>query len=205
MNGRGIVLTVLVALFCCLSSYANITNVWYRDDGDGAFNCSNPGDWSGTPTNELSLGVAGKQCWEPGHLLLDVYTDSAEDPTLKIDNSIDNDTSFAWTTFTVNIYMATNFSLSNVNVSTPSDWSVVNYNTNSTWNGSQYVATVVYDTGPSITVSNSIEFGYWVKFSGSPAYTITQEMIPVPEPSSLALVAMGGLFLARFALRRGRK
>jgi hypothetical protein len=192
---RAFVVAVVVGLACSSVSKANITNVWYRDDGDGAFVCGNPGTWTGS-TNALSLGVNGKECGTPGHLLLNVYTDSPDDPTLKIDNSIDNDTSFAWTQFTVNLTMNVSFTLTNVFVSTPGDWQVVSGdNQTATYTGSNYLATVVYDTGAAIATNDTIEFGYWVKFSGSPAYTITQEMVPVPEPSSWAMVAFGAIAL----------
>ena len=206
MNRRGILLFTLVFLVCLSSSYANITNLVYADDGDGAFVCSNPGSWSGS-TNELSVGVTGKQCWAPGHLLLNIYTDGADDPTLKNDNSIENDTSFAWTEFTVNLTMAVQFTLTNVDVSVPGSWSVVSFDQTANYTGSNYLATVVYNTGPAIPNdgTSTIDFGYWVKFSGSPSYVLTQEMIPVPEPSTLVLLAFGGLFLARFASRRSRK
>ena len=206
MNRRGILLAVLATFVCFTSSYANITNVTYASDGDGAFTCT-PWDWSGN-ASEVPMDIYGDLYWGPGHMRIDVLADSASDPTLKINNTIDNETSFAWTQFTVNIYMATNFTLSNVSVSAPvssPDWSVVSYDPAGIWNGSQYVATVVYDTGSSIAISDAIDFGYWVQFSGSPAYTITQEMIPVPEPSTLGLVILGGLFIASRTLRRDRR
>ena len=139
-------------------------------------------------------------------MILNIETDSL-DPTLKISNSIENDTSFAWDKFTVNLTMAVPFTLTNVTVTVPGTWSVVSFDQTANLIGGNYVATVVYDTGPAIPNDgiSTIDFGYWVQFSGSPSYILTQEMIPVPEPSSLALVAIGGLFLARFTLRRGRK
>jgi len=202
MNGRGIGLCILAALLGLSSSYANITNVTYASDNDGAFACT-PWSWEGN-ASEVPVQVSGDQYWAPGHLLLNVYTTDAGDPTLKIDNSIDNETAFAWTEFRVNLTMDVSFTLTNVAVTTPGAWSVVSFDQTANYTGSNYLATVVYDTGPAIAINDTIDFGYWVKFTGSPSYTITQEMIPVPEPSALVLVALGGMFVARFAHRRGR-
>ena len=205
MKRRGILLGVLIALICCSSSYANITNVTYASDDDGAFSCT-PWSWSGN-SSEVDMSVYGDLFWGPAHMFVNVETTDASDPTLKISNSIENDSSFAWTQFTVNLSMAVSFTLTNVTVTAPGDWSVVSFDQTANFAGSNYVATVVYDTGSAIPNDNvsTIDFGYWVKFSGSPSYELCQEMIPVPEPSSLALVGIGGLFLARLVSRRGRK
>jgi hypothetical protein len=152
------------------------------------------------------MNIYGNQYSVPGHLTINVFADSAEDPTLKINNSIDNDTSFAWTQFTVNLTMAVPFTLTNVTVTVPNTWSVVSFDQSANFTGSNYLATVVYDSGPPIpNDGSSIGFGYWVVFSGSPSYVITQEMIPVPEPGTLTLAVLGGLFLTRLIGCRGRK
>jgi hypothetical protein len=203
MNRRGILLTILAAFVCFSSSYANITNVTYASDGDGAFTCT-PWSWSGS-ASEVSMDIYGDLHWGPGHMTIDVLADSPGDPTLKLSNSIDNDTSFAWTQFTVNLTMGVGFTLTNVVVTTPGTWSVVSFDQTASYTGSNYLATVVYDSGPAIAINDAIDFGYWVQFSGSPSYTITQEMIPVPEPSTLGLVILGGLFIASRTLRRGRQ
>lgn len=209
MEKRGFFLAGLLVLICCSISSANITNVNYASDGDGVFAC-NP--WSfDTNAAELALpiiygdyGTNSPAVGTPGHLILNVLTDSADDPTLKIANSIDNDSTFAWDQVTVNLTMAVSFTVTNVSVSFPG-WSVVSGdNQTATLVGGQYIATVVYDTGPAIPIGGTIDFGYWVKFTGSPSYVITQEIIPVPEPSTFALLA-SGLLMGGFALVNRRR
>jgi hypothetical protein len=211
MKRRGAILVVLAILVFCSTSRANITNVNYASDGDGVFACS---PWSiDANTAELTLptiygdyGTNSPPVGTPGHLILNVLTDSPDDPTLKISNSIENDSTFAWTEFTVNLYMAVPFTVTNVSLSLPVTWSVVSGdNQTASLVGGQYKATVVYDTGAAIPADNvsTIDFGYWVKFSGSPSYTITQEMIPVPEPGTLGLVGVGMLLFVQLAKRRG--
>jgi hypothetical protein len=204
MNGRGMLLVVIsCALIVCASvSNANITNVTYYSDGDGAFVCPNY-VWEGNSA-EVALYMYGDQLASPGHVLTDVYATDALDPTLKINNSIENATSFAWTQFTVNLTMDVSFTLTNVTVTTPADWTVVSFNQTAVYTGSNYLATVVYDTGTPIPNDgySTIDFGYWVVFSGAPSYQLCQEFIPVPEPGTMVLVAIGGLFLGRSLMRR---
>ena len=203
MKKLAAVLASLVVLSFCSTSHAAITNVTYASDNDGAFNCT-PWTWTGWTTDPLSVSVSGDQYWAPGHLLLNVLTTGAEDPTLNINNSINNDTSFAWTEFTVNLTMAVPFTLSNVGVTVPGSWGVVSYDATANPVGPNYVATVVYDTGAAIPNdgTSTIDFGYSVHFSGSPSYTITQEMIPVPEPGTLGLVGVGALLLVQSVRHR---
>jgi hypothetical protein len=202
MGRRAIILLASVSLFCS-SGYANMTNVAYMDDGDGAFVCA-PWNWWGS-TSALTLNVVGDQYWAPGHLLVNVLTDDPDDPTIKFNNSIDNQTSFAWTKFIVNLTMDVSFAVTNVTVTSPADWTVTSFDAVANFTGSNYLATVVYDAGTPVPISGSLDFGYWVVFSGSPSYVITTEFIPVPEPSTLALVTLGGLALAVPALRRRRR
>jgi hypothetical protein len=200
MKKQSAVLVVLAVLFFCSTSRANITNVCYDSDHDGAFVCT-PCSLS-TNANVVPVDIYGDQHSAPGHLILNVLTDSPDDPTLNVNNSIDNETDFAWTEFTVNLTMAVPFSLTNVTVGLPLDWHVISYDPAAINTTSNFLATVVYDTGGPIPNGGTIDFGYSVHFSGSPAYTITQEMIPVPEPGTLGLVGLSLLLFGRLVWHR---
>ena len=206
MKKQTAVLAILAVLFFCSTSRANITNVTYFSVDQNAFSCAD-WSWSGN-ASEVPVNVYGDQLLAPGSLVLNVLADT-EDPTLNIANSIDNETSFAWTKFTVNLTMAVPFTLTGVTVTAPvpgtPDWGVVSYDATANLVGGNYVATVVYDNGTAIPNDSitAIDFGYSVHFSGSPAYTITQEMIPVPEPGTLGLVGVGTLLFGYLARRRG--
>jgi len=211
MKRRGVFLVGLLALFS-FTSKANITGVDYASDGDGVIIC-NPWNWSGS-TPELTLPTVHgdyTNCltggFDPGHVLFNITTDSALDPTLKISNSIDNDSTFPWSAVTVNLYMAVSFTVTNATLTAPATWSIVSGdNQTATLVGGQYKATLLYDTGPDIPNDglSTIDFGYWVKFTGSPSYVLTQEIIPVPEPSTLALLA-GALLVGGIARLRRQK
>ena len=93
MKRQSAILVILAILFCCSTSRANITNVNYASDGDGVFACS---PWSiDTNATELALpliygdyGLNSPPVGTPGHLILNVLTDSADDPNLTVANSI---------------------------------------------------------------------------------------------------------------------
>ncbi|HUJ11411.1 MAG TPA: PEP-CTERM sorting domain-containing protein [Verrucomicrobiae bacterium] len=211
MKKRGFFLASLLVLALCFNSNANITHVDYASDGDGVIQC-NAWDWNGSAPDLTLPLISGDytNCltggYDPGHVIFNVTADSADDPTLKISNSIDNDSTFPWSQVTVNLYMAVPFSVTNATLTAPASWSIVSGdNQNATLVGPQYKATLVYDTGPDIPNDglSSIDFGYWVKFTGSPSYVLTQEIIPVPEPSTLALLVCG-LLMSGFVIHRRR-
>ena len=133
MKQRALLLVVLATLAFCSLSYADVTNVVYADDGDGALTCVYTFQ---EISDEYILKTTGEQHWSPGHMLGYFYTDSADDPTVTVRNTLDNDTGFTWTAFRVNVYMTNTFSLSNPNVFTPGGWTSAITQV-PTWNGTR--------------------------------------------------------------------
>jgi hypothetical protein len=178
-----------------MTSSASITGVSAWDDGDGAINCVYT--WQSITPDVL--GIDGVQSWGPGHAIGEIYTSTAEDPTLLLGTSIDNDTAFGWTSYTVKVYMTNNtFTLANATVTTPGDWSA---NTiQPVLVGNTYVGQIDFLGGTTVAVGDTLEFSYKMSFVGATTYKFCQEMIPVPEPTACALLSMG--FAALLAARR---
>jgi len=165
--------------------------------------------------------MAGDQFWGPGHMVGTVQTDTTQDPTLYLGSSVNNDTSFAWTSYIVNVVMGVPFTfvpssetVENYPPSGPSDWSVAGVTTptlqvGGLYNG-LYEGTIDLTGGTPIPISDQtageLDFSYGIHFSSSTDYSFTQEMIPqgVPEPGDLGLVS--GLLFGGFQLiKRLRK
>jgi hypothetical protein len=199
MKSRIAVLAIVGVLTFSFTSRAAINSVSWWDDGDYAIICQTT-NWN-TGTGVLSM--SGDQYWGPGHMVGTIDTSTAEDPTLTLASAVNNDTSFAWTAYDVNVYMSTTFTLTNVTVSSPLlDWTVVSYDATPTFTGSNYVAHIVLDTGTPVAIGDELDFTYQIKFASSTHYAFTQEMIPVPEPGTFALAGSGLILLVLFARHR---
>jgi hypothetical protein len=184
------------------ASFGGMTAIYNYSDGDGAFLCPtntlNPGG-----AVEANLSIVGNQFRSPGHMFVDVVTDTELDPTITLNNVIDNDTSFGWAGYQVNIFMNKSFTINFATLNAPSGWSVTPFapvavNTSSNWFGQ-----FTFTGSPAIMPAGQIDFTYQVSFLGSVRFT--QEMIPiaVPEPAAASLLLGGGLLLG--LMRRQRK
>jgi hypothetical protein len=202
MKIRSIFLAVIASFAIGYSSFAGgtITNVDLASDGDGNIECYFylPGStWD-------TVSIDGVQYAGPGHIVGSILTDTEEDPTLTLNNVIDNDTGFAWAGYLVNIYMNKPFTIPTTpTVNGPAGWSMSSYVTPAFNTGTNYMASILFVGGSPIPdVTGQIDFTYQVAFAGSVIFT--EELIPiaVPEPSAVSLLLGGGLLLAARRISR---
>ena len=119
---------------------ADITAWNCADDGDGAITM-NSISWD-DPTYTLSCN--GDQHWWPAHILGDFTTDTPDDPTIWVRNTVFNEGDvppLTWTDYHINIYMNKTFTI--LDAATLPDWTVSNI-TQPTLVGGQWIGTVDY-------------------------------------------------------------
>ena len=205
MKKLSFVLIALAGLIVCSISRANITGIYWWDDGSGAIICSST-NWNSA---DSVLSMAGSQSG-PGQMNGWVKTDSPDDPTLTLSGAVDNDTGFAWTSYQVNVYMSVLFSfvapgpsVDNPAPDTPPDdnWFVSGV-VAPAWNGSQYEGTLYFSAGTPVNIGDELDFTYSIHFASATQYSFTQEMIPVPEPGAFGLMMVGGFALGGLAWKR---
>jgi hypothetical protein len=139
-------------------------------------------------------------------LLVAILVASLAIPTLVnaslwFDESLNNDTDFAWTGFNIDIGMADTFTISHTNVIAPDGWiftvtdPIAGLIPNG--GGAGYVGTVDYSigTGSPIAIGDEAEFGFQFSFTG--AGTVSYEETPIPEPATMTLLCIGALALLR--------
>ena len=176
-----------IVLFCAPFAGADITEWYCADDGDGALLVDPTWD-QGTGT----LYMSGTQYWGPGHVLGSFTTDTELDPTVWVVESVENQTSFAWTDYHIGVTMTKPFSI--VGVIAPADWTwTITPPSENILN--QWVGTLDYYAGTPIGVGDSGNFGLVVSFLGSVSFSLEQnptgDLATVPVPGALLLGGFG--------------
>ena len=207
-------LVVVATLACCSVSKADITGAAWVPAS-----CTNLTFMGQNfDTADSTLGVSAHQLsLNTARMVGDIYTDTIADPTLTISSSVNNDTGFAWNGYQVNVVMSAPFSFvapaPNVQNPPVNDWflaAVVPPTLQggaSPWSG-YYEGTLDFSAGTPVGINGKLDFQYTISFGSSTHYILTQEMIPsmvtIPEPSTIALLAIGGLGLV-MRLRRSSR
>ena len=198
--------SVLVLCLLAVTAQANIIFVGTADSGCGGISCQ--GSWN--PNTPGLFNLVSTQNQTPGSVAVGVLTDTPDDPTLGIFNTVNNDGTFAWTAYQVNVYMNRSFSLFGDAVTTPGDWSAAitaqgnvlgSYVDAVDSNTYSYMATILYTSGTPIGIGGELDFSYDLTFLGSTNYSYAQEAIPLgiaPEPATMGL-GLAGLIARRRA------
>jgi hypothetical protein len=193
--------TIFTLLACASVNHAvavpiaNLITGQGDNDGSGSTDCVVI--WqSGTDDNTMI--IAGNQYWAPGSILA-TFDTCVDDPTVKVINSIDNDTGLTWSGYHVDVSMDRTFSISDALGSTPGDWTG-SITQQPVPVGSVWVGQLDFSAGTPVANGGTLEFSYKITFGGSSHYNYNQDMTPVPEPGSIVLL-VGGL-LGLLAVRR---
>ena len=178
-------------------THANITGVSLYVSPSSDMTCTY--NWSaGYP-----LSVIGSQSGTAAATLYgSVTTDSPLDPTLVITESISNSTLATWSDYHVTISMPTNFSFSNVSVTTPGGWT-----STVTQPGPSNIGSLDFNALSSsgyITPGETLAYAFSITFNGPVNFTETAMPSVVPEPSAVGMGAVGGLLMLIARARRNR-
>lgn len=195
MSAKHWLVSVLGVLAVVMPAMGDVIEADCWDDGDGAVTM---GAWTwywddGTQT--ANMNVPECQHWAPAHIFTEFITDTPEDPFAWILKEVENDTTFDWTDYHINISAPQMFGI--VLALQPAGW-LAPVITPPTLQGTEWVGAVdYYYGGPSteVPIGGVGEFGVRLQFAGSVTFCI--EQIPTPEPSSLALLALGAVALLR--------
>jgi hypothetical protein len=186
-------------------SDASITSIPTWSYSGGLY-CYAPVLTTDSGTGAQSVGVNGYQS-SFGGMGLTILTDTPTDPTLTINDSIDNESSFDWTGYIVNVGMNQAFLINSAGVVAPAGWTATITQPAGPVNGI-YTGTIDYMGGTPVAISpgenSTLDYGYQVQFSGATQYALTESADPVPEPGTFNLLMAGWLLLGGWTVAKCR-
>ncbi len=186
-------MALLLAGAC--SSRADLTgvNLWsYNSD---VMTCYGYGFQTNSPGN-YQLSIDGQQLLPAvAQIGGDILANSETDPTLTLDNEIDNDTGITWDDYHVTIEMSKSFSFSNVAVD--NGWTI---NTTAPVQvGSDWIGYIDYYAGTPVPNGGTLDFSFSLTFVGGASFQEDLVPSPVPEPATAGcfLLGLGALACCR--------
>ena len=197
MNAKSLLWIAPATFLIWSSSHASVTDIPAWSHSGGIY-CYAPILTTDSSTGDQSVALDANQ-WNFGAMSLTMATDTPSDPTLTINNSINNTSTFDWTGYVVSVAMDQAFSIDAAGVNAPSGWTA-NITQPGAPVGGIFTGTIDFVGGTPVTISpdsNSIlDFGYQLTFSGATQYSLTQTANPVPEPGAFALLLLGMLLFS---------
>ena len=195
MNKKMLLLIAPATFLIWSISSASITGIPTWSYGGGLY-CGGPVLTTDSNTGAQSVALNGNQ-WSFGAMELTITTDTANDPTLTINNSINNTSSFAWTAYVVSVAMNQSFSINSAGVVAPSGWTASIAQPSGLVSG-VYTGMIDYTGGTPVAIypalNSTLDFGYQVTFSGATQYSLAESANPVPEPGVFSLLMIAGLW-----------
>ena len=179
-------------------SHANVTSIPTWNNSGGIY-CNASLDIA-----DQTATVAGNQWGSSGAMGLTILTDTATDPILTVNDSINNTSSFAWTGYVINVAMNQAFSINAAGVIAPSGWTATIIAPSGPDLHGNYTWIIDYSGGTAVAVNGTLDFGYVIQFSGLTQYSLTESVSAVPEPGVFSLLMSGGLLLGGWTVARRR-
>lgn len=205
MNAKFFPLIVSLNFLGSSASHATVTSVptWSYS---GGFYCYAPVLSTDSGTGAQSLAINGTQS-NFGSMGISILTDKPTDPTLTINESIQNDCSFNWTGYDLSVSMDQSFSINSAGVIAPAGWTATISAPSGPVDGI-YTGTIDFAGGTPVGIEpgpdSTLDFGYEVTFSGSTQYSLTETANPVPEPATFGLLMVGGLLIGGWTIAKRR-
>ncbi len=205
MKVNAILVSLVAASVSCLVSNAGVLSASLTPVGSQSFQGYSSSFQGST------LSIAGAQ-YSSARMIGSIQTSDPSDPDLTITGSVTNATANPWQGYQVNVTMDQPFSFTTPGPTasnTPTDdWFVYRVDAPALQSGGQYLGTLWFSAGTPVPNGGSLDLLYTLSFASSTDYSFTQDLIPwttpVPEPSALALLGLGGLGLMWRLARKSR-